>query len=100
MSRAAVEGYTGEGEPPCIVMTLIATNKTVSIDANFTVTLDGVQLPNTITITRSPDAANFQEEASTHVDDRFSKSYADSGKLYLVYENCETACAFASYRVY
>ena len=78
MSRAAVEGYTGEGEPPCIVMTLIAINKTVSTDANFTVTLDGVQPPNTITITRSSDPANLQMEASTVVGDRFS------------YENCET----------
>ena len=84
MSRAAVEGYTGEGEPPCIVMTLIATNKTVSIDANFTVTLNGVQPPNTITITRPPDAANFQSEASTDVHERFSRSYADTGKFYLV----------------
>ena len=72
-----MEGYTGEGEPPCIVMTLIATNKTVSIDANFTVTLNGVQPPNTITITRSPDAANFQTEASTDVDERFSEFYVD-----------------------
>ena len=74
MSRAAVEGYTGEGKPPCIVMTLIATTyKTVhvSVDANFTVTLDGVQQPNTITITRSPDAdANFQTDAPTD-DDKF-----------------------------
>ena len=72
MSRAAVEGYTGEGKPPCIVMTLIATTyKTVSVDANFTVTLDGLQPPNTITITRSPDAdANFQTDAPTD-DDKF-----------------------------
>ena len=85
MSRAAVEGYTGEGEPPCIVMTLRATTyKTVSIDANFTVTLDGVQPHNTITITRPPDAANFQMEASTDHDDRCFRSYAGTGKLYLV----------------
>ena len=85
VSSAAVEGYTGEGEPPCIVMTLTATtNKTVSIDANFiiTVTLDGVQPPNTITITRSPDAINFQMEASTD-DERFSESSVDGSKLYL-----------------
>ena len=62
MGRAAVEGYTGEGEPPCIVMTLSATNKAVSIHVNFTVTLDGAQPPNAITITRPPDAANFQTE--------------------------------------
>ena len=83
MSRVAVEGYTGEGEPPCIVMTLrAATNKTMSIDANFTVTLDGVQPPNTITITRSPDAANFQTQASTDVDDSLTRSYDIIGKLY------------------
>ena len=78
MSIAAVEGYTGEGEPPCIVMTL-------SADDNFIVTLDGVQPPNTITITRSPDAANFQTEASTDVDERFSRSYTDTGKLYFLW---------------
>ena len=97
VSRAAVEGYTGEGEPPCIVMTLRATNKTVSIDANFTVTLNGVQPPNTITITRSPDAANFQMEASTDDDSRCSKSYADIGKLYGIRKLWNYA--FASYRV-
>ena len=75
VNRAAVEGYTGEGEPPCIVMTLIATNKNVSIDANFTVTLNGVQPPNTITITRSPDAASTEN---------FSNSYDVVGKLYMV----------------
>ena len=39
-------------------------------------TLDGVQPPNT-KITRSPDAANFQSEASTDEfkDEKFSKSY-------------------------
>ena len=90
VSRVAVEGYAGEDEPPCIVMTLIATNETLSIDANFTVTLDGVQPPNTITITRSPDAANFQTGTSTDDGDRFLRSYVDIGKLYLVYEKCET----------
>ena len=86
VSRAAVEGYNGEGEPPCIVMTLRATNKTVSIDDNFTVTLDGLQPPNTITITRSPDAANFQAGASTDDDDdRLSTFYGDIGKLYIWY---------------
>ena len=80
-----MERYTGKGEPPCIVMTLSATNETVSVDANFTVTLDGVQPPNTITITRPPDAANFQVETSIATDrDRFFKSCADIGKLYLV----------------
>ena len=80
-----MEGYTGEGEPPCIVMTLSATNETVSVDANFTVTLDGVKPPNAITITRPPDAANFQAETSIATDgDRFFKSCTEIGKLYLV----------------
>ena len=81
-----MEGYTGEGEPPCIVMTLSTTNKTVTIDAYFTVTLDGVQPPNTITITRPPDPANFQAGASTEDhDDRLSTFYGDIGKLYIWY---------------
>ena len=80
-----MEEYTGEGEPPCIVMTLSATNETVSNDADFTVTLDGVQPPNTITISKPPDAANFQAETSIATDgDRHFKSYAEMGKLYLV----------------
>ena len=80
-----MEGYTGEGEPPCIVMTLTATNETVSVDANFTVTLNGVQPPNTITITRSPDAANFQAGASTDDNDRFTRPHDSIGKLHMVY---------------
>ena len=46
VSRATVERYTGEGEPPCIVMTLRA-NETVSHNARFTVTLIGAQPLNT-----------------------------------------------------
>ena len=84
-----MEGYTGEGEPPCIVMTLKATNKN---DANFTVTLDGIQPLITLTITRSPNATNFLLETSTDEieDDSFSGSVNVIGKLYMVYENCET----------
>ena len=41
-----MEGYTGEGEPPCIVMTLRA-DETISRNANFTVTLIGAQPLNT-----------------------------------------------------
>ena len=41
-----MEGYTGEGEPPCIVMKLRA-NETVSRNARFTVTLIGAQPLNT-----------------------------------------------------
>ena len=41
-----MEGYTGEGEPPCIVMSLRA-NETVSHNVRFTVTLIGAQPLNT-----------------------------------------------------
>ena len=44
MSRAAVEGYTGEGEPPCIVMTFKAnSDQTTSPDLSIPVTLTGVR---------------------------------------------------------
>ena len=44
VSRAAVEGYTGEGEPPCIVMTLRAdSGKTIPPDLSLLVTLTGVR---------------------------------------------------------
>ena len=44
VSRAAVEGYTGEGEPPCIVMTLKAvSDKTTPPDLSLPVTLTGVR---------------------------------------------------------
>ena len=43
MSRAAVEGYTGDGEPPCIVMTLRAvSNETTPPDLSLPVTLRGL----------------------------------------------------------
>ena len=44
MSRAAVEGYTGEGEPPCIVMTLRAvSDETTLPDLTLPVTIIGAQ---------------------------------------------------------
>ena len=44
VSRAAVEGYTGEGEPPCIVMTLRAVSgKTIPPDLSLRVTLTGAR---------------------------------------------------------
>ena len=57
MSRAAVEGYTGEGEPPCIVMTLTPNlSKTKPPDLNLPVTLTGVrELNNTIVIERTAE---------------------------------------------
>ena len=44
VSRAAVEGYTGEGKPPCIVMTLRAvSDETVPPNLSLLVTLTGVR---------------------------------------------------------
>ena len=57
VSRAAVEGYTGEGEPPCIVMTLNSDESTPP-DLSLPVTLTGVREPNnTILIERAVEGA-------------------------------------------
>ena len=48
-----MEGYTGEGEPPCIVMTLkVDSDKTTPSDLSLPVTLKGVDHshPSTITL--------------------------------------------------
>ena len=51
VSRAAVEGYTGEGEPPCIVMTLKPkSDKIKPPDLTLPVTLTGVREPNNIIV--------------------------------------------------
>ena len=52
-----MEGYTGEGEPPCIVMTLTTNlSKTTPPDLNLPVTLTGVrELNNTIVIERTAE---------------------------------------------
>ena len=52
VSRAAVEGYTGEGEPPCIVMTLKTDNKPPP-DLSLPIILTGVrELTDTLLIKR------------------------------------------------
>ena len=57
VSRAAVEGYTGEGEPPCIVMTLKSDESTPP-DLSLPVVLTGVREPNnTILIERAVEGA-------------------------------------------
>ena len=44
MSRAAVEGYTGEGKPPCIEMVFKAeSGETTPPDLSLPVTLTGVR---------------------------------------------------------
>ena len=52
MTTAAVEQYTGEGEPPYCEMTLRAIDDNTTRNGNFTVTLNGVRPPNNITIMR------------------------------------------------
>ena len=49
MTTAAVEQYTGEGEPPYCEMTLRAGDGTTH-NANFNVTLNGTRLPKNIEI--------------------------------------------------
>ena len=52
MSRAAVEGYTGEGEPPCIVITLRAdSDETTPPDLSLCVSLTGINHSQSSTIT-------------------------------------------------
>ena len=61
VSRAAVEGYTGEGEPPCVVMALTADSDIVKpSNLSLTVTLLGVREPNQIQITAERSAGESQ----------------------------------------
>ena len=47
-----MEGYTGEGEPPCIVMTLSAdSDETTPPDLSLTVTFTGLDHSQSSTIT-------------------------------------------------
>ena len=58
MTTAAVEQYTGEGEPPYCEMTLRAADDNTTYNGNFMVTLIGAQPPNSnIKIKRTLDVA-------------------------------------------
>ena len=54
VSRESITTYNGEGEPPCIVMTLRADpDETTPSDLSLSVTLTGLKEPdNTIIIER------------------------------------------------
>ena len=52
MTTAAVEQYTGEGEPPYCEMTLRADDDNTTYNGNFTVTLNGVRATKNIKIMR------------------------------------------------
>ena len=68
-----MEGYTGEGEPPCIVMILrAASDKTTPSDLSLPVILTGVDysLPSAITLKieeeLSVDGYGFKLTAEQH----------------------------------
>ena len=68
MTTAAVEQYTGEGEPPYCEMTLGAVSDVTTRNANFTVTFIGAQPPNnTITVTRAIELPSI-DHATTNPD--------------------------------
>ena len=55
MKKTAVERYTGEGEPPCIVMTLRAvSDETTPPDLSLPVALTGVKLSQPLKLERKP----------------------------------------------
>ena len=56
MKKTAVERYTGEGEPPCIVMTLRAdSDETTPPDLSLPVTLTGGKLSQPLKLERKAD---------------------------------------------
>ena len=64
MRRAAVEGYTGEGEPPCIVMTLGA-NDTSPPDLSLPIILTGVREPTNTLLLKRPAEGNVVSPSSS-----------------------------------
>ena len=63
VSRAAVEGFTGEGEPPCIVMTLRAVfDETTPPDLSLLVTLTGVREQGKVLKIHRPAEGNFTSD--------------------------------------
>ena len=63
VSRTAVEGYTGEGEPPCIVMTLSSavSDETTPSKLTLPVTLTGVREANNILVIERRAEGNVVE---------------------------------------
>ena len=72
MTTAAVEQYTGEGEPPYCEMTLRAADGSTPPDFTLPVTLTGVKQPTTITLERVATA------------DMFGKSEQEVGMLIVI----------------
>ena len=67
VTTAAVEQYTGEGEPPYCEMTLRATDDNTTYNANFMVTLIGTP-NNTIKIKRTLELLPNDGAQDTHVN--------------------------------
>ena len=64
MSRAVVEGHTGEGEPPCIVTTLRADDMSPP-DLSLPVILTGVREPtNNMLLIKRPAEGNLSHLAA------------------------------------
>ena len=63
-----MERYTGEGEPPCIVMTLIAdSDKTTPSDLSLPVKLTGGKLSQHLKLERKADIPTG-EYYNSHLD--------------------------------
>ena len=64
-----MEGYTGAGEPPCIVMTLKAdSDETTPPDLSLPVTLTGVEISQHLKLERRADIATGKILNSHHHD--------------------------------
>ena len=75
MTTAAVEQYTGEGEPPYCEMTLRAADSSTPSDLTLTVTLTGVRQTTTITLERV---------AQQSLDDIFAPLEQETGKQFAI----------------
>ena len=63
-----MEGYTGEGEPPCIVMTLSSAvfDETILPKLTLPVTLTGVRETNSILVIERTAEGNVLNRAHHH----------------------------------
>ena len=63
MSRDAVERYTGEGEPPCVAITL-KTNEVSPSDLSLPIILTGVREPSNTLLIKRPAEGNIVSPSS------------------------------------
>ena len=83
MTTAAVEQYTGEGEPPYSEMTLRATDDNTKLNSNFTVTLDGTKPLKYIKIVRRNERLSDETSITTPITTSVGMHYSVS-TVYLV----------------